>query len=228
MPDLTSATLTDELWDDARTIWNHLRLDHPEEGCDAAIGLGSHDLGVAVHSTALYHRGLFPIIVFTGSNSATTKSRFPRGEAVHYREYALAHGVPDRAVLTEAQAANTGENIAFSRAALARSGTFTDSVLLVCKPYMERRAFATCRQLWPEVKVVCASQPLELHEYVEAIGDVRLVVDMLVGELHRLAEYPRLGHCIAQEIPPQAKAAYDRLAAAGFNSRLLRFQSPSS
>jgi hypothetical protein len=56
-------------------------------------GLGSHDPGVAVVAVVeLFEKAMFPWMVFTGANAPTTVDRFPRGEAVHYREYAIEHG----------------------------------------------------------------------------------------------------------------------------------------
>lgn len=73
----------------------------------------------------------------------------PRGEAVHYRERALQFGVPDSAVLLEPRATNTGENIEFAKAVLTEAGVTVSSVLLVSKPYEERRSYAMMRKLWP-------------------------------------------------------------------------------
>jgi hypothetical protein len=94
-------------------------------------------------------------------------------------------------------------------------------VLLISKPYMERRAFATCRKIWPEVQVVCASEPLSLPDYVDGIGDPWLVLDMLVGDLQRVVEYPALGFAVEQQVPDRVHDAYRRLIGAGFTSRLL-------
>ena len=69
---------------DAQLIWDYHQMSHDPRPCDAGIGLGSHDLGVATLAADLYHAGLFPVLVFTGTNSPTTRERFPRGEAVHY------------------------------------------------------------------------------------------------------------------------------------------------
>lgn len=96
--------------------------------------------------------------------------RFPRGEAVHFREHALELGVPDAAILLEPQARNTGQNITLSRQVLAQAGITPTTVLLVSMPYMERRSFATARKLWPEVEIVCASEPLEFDDYLKSIG----------------------------------------------------------
>lgn len=176
-------------------------MGHELRPVDVAIGLGSHDLGVAAAAADLYHRGLFPTLVFIGGNSSTTKERFPRGEAVHYREHALTLGVPDSAILAEPHATNTGQNITLTRDLLARAGIEPSTVLLVSKPYMERRSFATARKLWPEGDVVCASEPLDLDDYVKSIGDEKLLVDMLVGDLQRVIEYPRHGFAIEQYVP---------------------------
>ncbi|WP_435797462.1 YdcF family protein [Streptomyces microflavus] len=196
-------------------------MHHTPRPCSVIIGLGSHDLGVADVSAGFYLRGPAPVVVFTGSTSPTTRDRMPRGEAVHYRERALELGVPESAVLIEPHARNTGENIRFSRAVLAEAGTDVDSVLLVTKPYEERRAYATARKLWPEVDVVSASSAMTFEKYVASIGNDRLVIDMLVGALQRLLLYPAQGFMIEQPVPDEVAAAYERLVEAGFTSRLI-------
>lgn len=214
-------TITQEQWRYAELIWEYHRMHHGVRRCDAAIALGCNDIGVASYAAELYHAGYFPTLVFTGANSPATAEIFPRGEAVHFRERALELGVPDAAVLVEPEAANTGQNIAFSQQVLAENRSAPNSVLLVCMPYMERRAFATARKLWPEVEVVCASAPLSLGDYVKEIGDTGLVIDMMVGDLQRVMEYPELGFAIEQEVPLQVQNAYESLVASGFDSRLI-------
>lgn len=94
-------------------------------------------------------------------------------------------------------------------------------MLLVSKPYMERRCYATARKLWPEVEVVCASEPLGLDDYLKSIGDEKLVVDMLVGDLQRVIEYPGLGFAVEQKVPRDVREAYASLVRDGFTSRLI-------
>ncbi|MFJ6019967.1 YdcF family protein [Nocardiopsis alba] len=165
--------------------------------------------------------GLFTELVFTGGNSPSTAELFPRGEAVHFRERALELGVPDSVILIEPEASNTGQNISFSRRLLAENGLTPDSVLVICMPYMERRAFATTRKLWDQVEVVCASAPVSLGDYVKGQGDVGAVIDMMVGDLQRVMEYPKLGFAIEQEVPREVREAYEFLVASGFDSRLI-------
>ncbi|MGK5693400.1 YdcF family protein [Streptomyces sp. URMC 128] len=215
-------------WADARRVWDYHQMGHSPRPCSVAIGLGSHDLGVADRAVDLYKRGMAPLLLFTGATSPTTRERMPRGEAVHYRERAVELGVPSSDVLVEPRARNTGENIRFSRELLEEAGVEVSSVLLISKPYEERRAYATARKLWPGVEVVSASSPMTLDEYVDSIGDARLVIDMLVGALQRLMVYPEQGFMISQPLPADVIEAYERLCQAGFTSRLLTTDVPSA
>lgn len=128
--------ITDDQRRRAKLIWDYHQLRHQLKPCDAAIGLGSHDLGVPAFCAELYRAGLFPTLVFSGGPNPTAPERFPRGEAVHFREHALTLGVPATAILLEPNARNTGQNIAFSRDVLAAAGIDATSVLLVSMPYI--------------------------------------------------------------------------------------------
>jgi uncharacterized SAM-binding protein YcdF (DUF218 family) len=213
--------LVDGKWADAEVIWRYHRLNHRPKKCCAAIALGCNDLGVATHAANLYHRGLFPVVVFSGANSRETLTTFPRGEGVHYRERALELGVPDETILVEPCATNTGENIILSRELLRSQGIPVESLMLISMPYMERRAYATTRKVWPEVEPVCSSAPLTLSEYKKSREHGTELIDMIIGDLQRIIEYPRQGFAIAQEVPSSVYSAYQRLVAAGFSSRML-------
>lgn len=210
-----------EVRDTVQTLWDYHQLGHELRPADVGIGLGSHDLGVADCIADLYHRGLVPRVLFTGANAPTTVATFPRGEAVHYRERALALGVPDEVILVEPHARNTGENIAYARDLLTATGLHVQSVTLISRPYQQRRAYATCRQLWPGVAVQCTSLPLGLDDYVASIGDVDRVVNMLVGDTQRIWVYAQQGHAIPQPVPVDVLEAYRVLVDAGYTSRLV-------
>lgn len=190
---------------------------------DVGIGLGSHDSGVADWAARLYHLGRVPRLVFSGANSPTTAAVFPRGEAVHYRERAMTLGVPDEAVLVETAATNTGENIAFTRDLLRNAGLLDSirSAILICRPYHQRRSYAVCRKVWPDIAVTCSSAPMALDDYIDHIGDMDRVVTMLVGEVQRAWVYPAKGWAVPVDVPVRVRAAYERLVAAGYVGRLL-------
>ncbi|MFC4907607.1 YdcF family protein [Actinomadura gamaensis] len=219
---MQDASLPPHLREDVETLWDYHDMRYVLRPCDVGIGLGSHDLGVATFAAELYRRGMFPRIVFTGANAPTTVDRFPRGEAVHYREHAIDLGVPAEAILVEPAATNTGQNIELTGKLLADKGIGVRSAILISRPYQQRRAYSTAKKLWPDLDVVCASRPLPLDDYIESIGDANRVINMLVGDTQRIMLYPERGFAIPQEVPARVEGAYRRLVDAGFTDRLLR------
>lgn len=203
------------------TLWAYHDLRHDLGPSDVGIGLGSHDLSVATTAAELYHRRVFPLIVFTGGNSPTTASRFPRGEAVHYREHTIGLGVPADAVLVEDRATNTGENITLARELLAGRARTIRRVTLISRPYQQRRAYATCRKLWPDVEPQCAATPLPLAEYISSIGDEDRVINMLVGDTQRVDVYAARGFAVPQPMPAEVTDAMRFLIGAGYTARLV-------
>jgi uncharacterized SAM-binding protein YcdF (DUF218 family) len=216
-----SIGLPADIYQNAELLFRFNQLDHEVRPCDVAIGLGSHDLGVADVTADLFHRGLFPLIVFTGANAATTRERFPEGEAVHYRRRAMDLGVPSEAILVERRATNTAENIEFSRELLADHEVHPQSALLICRPYQQRRAYATCRKVWPSLEALCASDSRTFDDYVASIGDATFVINMIVGDTERVIEYPKLGRALPEEVPAHIEIALKRLVAMGFTQRSL-------
>lgn len=213
--------LSERVRDAAEKLWAYHQLGAEVRPADFALGLGSHDLVVADACVELYERQLAPLIVFSGANSPTTKNVFPDGEAVAYQQRAIELGVPPGKILVEPLARNTGENISRTKALIEGQGLYPSTVILVTKPYMQRRAYATCRKVWPELEVVCFSKPMDFDEYLNSIRDSKLVVDMLVGDLQRIKLYAEKGFAIDQEIPVDVQQSFEYLVAAGFTSRLV-------
>lgn len=206
---------------DAQVLWDYHQMHHEPRNTDIAIGLGSHDIGVAEHTADLYRQGRFPLIVFTGANAPTTVEVFPRGEAVHYAERAEQLGVPDTAIVLEEHARNTGENFTLTRALLAREGIHPNSATIISRPYQQRRAYATCQKLWPELGVLCSSRPQSLTDYIASIGDEDKVLNMLVGDTQRIWVYADQGFAAAQPLTREAVTAYERLVEGGYTRRLI-------
>jgi hypothetical protein len=89
---------------------------------------------------------------------------------------------------------------------------------------MERRAFATFRNFWPEEKyeLMVTSPPYSYEEYVGPIVDREAMINIMVGDLQRIKLYPAMGFQIPQEIPAEVWDAYEKLVATGFDKHLVR------
>jgi uncharacterized SAM-binding protein YcdF (DUF218 family) len=108
---------------------------------------------------------------------------------------------------------------------LRERGLDLHTFIVVQKPYMERRAYATFRKVWPEADVVVTSPRASLDEYLARYSHESFsaadVISIMVGDLQRIRLYPEKGFQIPQEIPDDVWAAYTALVDAGYNRHLI-------
>ncbi len=209
----------------AGRLWDYHHMNHALERSEAVLVLCSHDTAVAERGARLYLEGWAPLLVFSGGLGVITKNLWSEPEAELFARIARGMGVPESDILVETRSTNTGENVQFSRRLLKERGLEPRSLILVQKPYMERRAYATFRQFWPEKEAVVTSPQATLDEYLEKYTNPGLtkddVVSIMVGDLQRIKLYPARGFQVAQEIPADVWAAYEELAAAGYDRHLI-------
>jgi hypothetical protein len=90
---------------------------------------------------------------------------------------------------------------------------------------MERRSYATFKQLWPEKDVVVTSPRVSLDAYLESHSHTGLstdeVISIMVGDLQRIRLYPDKGFQIPQEIPDDVWSAFEALVHAGYDKHLV-------
>lgn len=104
--------------------------------------------------------------------------------------------------MIENKSANTGENVDFTKRLLDEKGLKFDTFILVQKPYMERRTFATFKKVWPEKSLIVTSPPISFEDYPNEEISKDKVINIMVGDLQRIKLYPGRGFQIFQEIPP--------------------------
>ena len=207
----------------ARRIWDYHLLHHRLVPGDAILVLCSHDIVVAAYGAQLWLDRWAPLLVFSGGLGAVTRRLFAEPEADQFARIAIGMGVPEEQILIENRSANTGENVNFTRALLERKGLDPHRFIVVQKPYMERRSYATFKKLWPEKEVVVTSPPASFDEYLARYSNQALsaddVVGIMAGDLERIRLYPYLGFQIEQEIPEDVWAAFEELVSLGYGDR---------
>lgn len=210
----------------AEKIWNYHVLKHQVAKADAILVLCSHDERVAERGAQLFLEGWAPLLIFSGGQGAITKRLWSEPEAERFAQIAMSLHVPPECILVEVESTNTGENVQFTRNLLAEKGLDPQKFIVVQKPYMERRAYATFRRYWPDKEVIITSPQVSFDEYVAEYTNSSLsaddVVAIMVGDLQRIKFYPALGFQIAQEIPEDVWAAYEALVRAGYDKYLIR------
>ena len=207
-------------------LWRYHQLGHELTPADAILVLCSHDLRVAERGAQLFLERFAPLLIFSGGQGGITRRIWNEPEADQFARIAVARGVPRESILIENRSSNTGENIDFTRQLLADRGLDPQTFIVVQKPYMERRSYATFRKRWPDKSVRVTSPRVGLDEYLQAYTHESLTVDdvisIMVGDLQRIREYPARGFQIHQDIPADVWSAYEALVAAGYDRHLLR------
>jgi uncharacterized SAM-binding protein YcdF (DUF218 family) len=210
----------------AQVLWDYHRLGHALEPADAIMVLCSHDTRVAERGAGLFLEGLAPLLIFSGGLGSITRQLMKQPEAEIFADIAARAGVPRERMIVESRSTNTGENVSFTRQLLAARGLDLHRFILVQKPYMERRTFATFRKVWPEPSVVVTSPQVSMDDYLRAYSHESLspadVVSIMVGDLQRIRVYAEKGWQIPQEIPEEVWRAYEELVERGFGARLVR------
>jgi uncharacterized SAM-binding protein YcdF (DUF218 family) len=206
----------------AKILWNYHQLHHTLAKSDCILVLGSMDTRTAERGAEIYLQGFAPIIIFSGGLGKLTKDMWGETEADLFATIALDKGVPREAIFIENKSTNTGENILFTQQLLQQKNLNLHSFIVVQKPYMERRSYATFKKHWPDKKLIVTSPRLSFEEYPTNDIPVEKLINMMVGDLQRIKLYPEKGFQIHQEIPDNVWKAYEQLVAMGFNKQLMK------
>ena len=210
----------------AKIIWEYHHLHHELAPAEMILCFTSFDLLVPKYVAQLYKRGLAPFILVSGKHASAGLQETSWGmtEAEKFAEVMMENGVPRDKVILEKEAVNSGENVRNSYELLKRMGRIPRKIILAQKPTMEKRAYATFRNYWPEEKyeLMVTSPPFTYAEYVGPIVDRETMINIMVGDLQRIKLYPAMGFQISQEIPDEVWDAYEKLVAAGFDKHLVR------
>ncbi|MFQ0814997.1 hypothetical protein AVM02_09605 [Brucella anthropi] len=203
----------------AKVLWDYHCIYDPLETADVIIGLGSYDPRVAERAADLYLEGLAPWLIFTGKSGHWTEKLYKASEAEAFAEIAARRGVPDDAIIIEADATNIGENIRFSREKLVPGAI---SAILVTKPQTQRRVLATVARQWPEARASVTAPLVSFEDQPTAGFPLEMLIHEMTGDLQRILEYPAKGYQIAQAVPLEVMEAYDFLIAQGFDGHPVR------
>ena len=214
--------ISQEIFDQARVIWDYMKLGESLRKADCLIAMGSHDLRIAEYAARLLLDGWAPILVCSGGLGRLTKDIWRETEARKFAQIAIGKGVEPNKVLIEDKSTNTAENLRYSCDLLKSQELDITSAILVHKPYMERRVWATADVIWPELDCVITSLPTSFADYPTPGIPMREVIEIMVGDFQRLMVYAEKGFQSPQAIPEYAMRAFSFLVEAGFDGHCLK------
>jgi len=216
--------MTDHIHELAVKLWEYHHTNHQLAKADAILVLCSHDVRVAERGAALFLEGWAPLLIFSGGLGVITKAMWSEPEADLFARIALGMGVPAEQMLLENRSTNTGQNVLFTKQLLEERRLDLASFIVVQKPYMERRSYATFKKVWPEKHVIITSPQDSFDAYLSTYSHPGLtpddVISIMVGDLQRIKIYPDKGFQIPQPIPDDVWSAYQALIKAGYDRHL--------
>jgi uncharacterized SAM-binding protein YcdF (DUF218 family) len=205
----------------AEILWNYHHLPCELQKSDLIIGLGSYDTRVAKHCAELLANDWAPLVIFTGAEGNFTRGKWPKSEAEMFAGVAIEAGAPPAQILIEPNATNTGENIRFTKSICEERELAVKRAIMVSKPNMNRRGFATFQQHWPTLEIFCSAPDTHFSRSPAPGYSPEEVVSEIVGDLQRIIEYPKSGFQAAQIIPDRVLAAYEKLVQCGYTSHMM-------
>ena len=220
--------MAENLIDDyARLLFDYHFLQQPLKKADCIFVLGSHDPSVADYAAQLYNEGYAPYIIFSGGvvrPVGELRNTVPKTEAEAFFDIVINQGVPAGAIIMENEATNTGENFIFTRKLLKDKNLDFNSFILVQKPYMIRRTYATAMVQFKGFDFIASALPDTYDSYLArclagGISKERVISNM-TGDLQRLRIYPAKGFLIEMDIPEEVWSAYKKLLELGFEGRM--------
>jgi uncharacterized SAM-binding protein YcdF (DUF218 family) len=201
----------------AKIIWDYMVLNQELEKTDLILVCGNDDDMTSEHALELFNLGFAPFLLISGSGGIKNREGFQENEAYRIANFLTKNGVSSDSIIIEDKARSTGDNANFSRELLKEKNINPEKIILITKPYMERRAYATFSKQWIGPKYFVSSKDISYEDYCMHFPDKEHFINLMVGDLIRIKEYPKLGFQIEQEIPEEVWQAGQELIKLGYN-----------
>lgn len=211
----------------AQIIWDYSAIRQDVEKSDLIFVLCSYDIRVAEYAAELFLSGCAPLILFSGGiahEDDILKTSWDIPEAEKFAEVAVKKGVPREKILIENRATNTGENILYLYKLLKQKNIYCEKIILVQKPFMLRRAYATFMKQWPgeKIDIILTAPPVNFLDYPNEVLPKDVIINTMMGDLQRIKLYPEKGFQTYQKIPKRVWDAFEKLSALGYTKHLLK------
>ena len=194
-------------------LWDYMKMNHKIRNADCIIGLGTIDINVANVASELYLKGYANKLIFSGGLGKITRKLWNETEAEKFAKIAIQRGVPSNNIYLEKESTNTGDNFRFSKKLIENLKLDIKSCIIVCKPYDEKRAYATFKKIMPEYDGIVYSENISCEEYYQKYGNEW--VHVLVGDIQRMKIFYEM------DIPQNVWKAYETLVRKGYNKFVL-------
>lgn len=207
-----------------KILWDYMHLNHKLEKADAILVLGCSDISVVDVGIELYKKGYADKIIFSGGLGKDTSKIWDEPEANKFAKLAISKGIPENKILIENKSTNTGENFRFTKKLIEENNLKIRKIIIVHKPYDEKRAYATFKNWMPEYEGIITSMNISCEDYNQNAIKNNLPnwVDLMVGDVQRMRVFVKKGWQVETEVPDEIWDAYEELVKRGYNKYIFK------
>lgn len=205
-----------------KVLWDYLCMHQNMKKSDIILVCGGHDVGVAKEAARLYNENYAPKVIVSGGIVREIFGQSKKAlEADILGDLLVSYGVKKENIYYEREAKNTSENLELSEKLLNNEGILFNRVIMVQKPYAERRAMYLALKKWPNREIILTSEKTTFDNYFNSDIPERKIISMMVGEIQRLIFSPQFGWIDPVDIPQSVLDAYNSLCQLGYTERLM-------
>lgn len=129
------------------SITEFIFMEDELKSADIILIPGGSHRELMEHAAKLYHKGLAPYILPSGSYNKKIPEYNSEWQFLH--DIAIELGIPEESILKEDKAAHTFQNAEFSYEVIKKEGLNVNKAILVCKAFHSRRAYLTYKTNFP-------------------------------------------------------------------------------
>ena len=205
-----------------KVLWDYMHMNHTLEKADAILVLGCSDISVVDVGVDVYKKGYADKIIFSGGLGKDTSKMWDEPEANKFAKKAQEQGIPANKIIIENKSTNTGENFRFTKKIIEENDLGIKKLIIVHKPYDERRAYATFKNWMPEYEGIIASMDISCEDYNKMAIENNLPswIDLMVGDVQRMRVFAKKGWQIEMEVPDYIWSVYEELVKRGYNEHV--------
>ncbi len=205
----------------AKNIWDFLKINQDLTKSDLILVLGNSDIRTVDKAVELYKKNYANKIIITGGLGRISSNLFDKPEAVVFKNIAVQKGVKDLDIKIESNSTNTFDNFRFTKKMIDESKVSVKSIIIVTKPYMEKRAYLMAKEIFHNTNLTVTSPDIEFSNYPNQILTKEFVINMLVGEIQRMIIYASHSEIEKVNMPKDILQNYNYLIEKGYTKQLL-------
>ncbi|MBV1889731.1 MAG: YdcF family protein [Gammaproteobacteria bacterium] len=185
---------------------------------------GSTDAIVPCYAAALFFKTNPSSIICSGGiahDGDLLDTGWDKSEAEIFKDIMVGFGVPEEIIHLEEHAKNTADNFELSYRLASDKKLDTSDILIIQKPYMTLRTKLTGLAKLEKVNFKVSSPKLSFTEYSKIVQDKEKLINIIVGDLQRIIEYPKFGFSKKCDIPYKVTESLTFLLDRGYIKHIL-------